>query len=1045
MSSRTQSSQSIFTNGTGSRNQGSREKTAQSRMHSSSSSSALIKKSESLASMRSLRGGKVTSFNPKINDNFPFLHTQKPSNTQLPVLALPRITSMDPTRAITAAEEAKKLEQDRLLLGRGRRNVIINPMDRRYKPSIHLTTASNQEREYIKEFLHISDALLRDIDDFENTKSTTIGNEDVMSTSFAQARSRQIQQQQAGRDDSTIMTDTGISFLSGGGDMNMSQITMGDMDSLQEMSRDNNNQQNLYNKEFFRGSGDDTVHGNTLNHYSYGSNEKRMGSSDPSAKLPALNLRQFGSSALDIASQQLSPTWAIKSFVGLTGGSLPAKSFERQQSMFDLDSLSVDGTVTTEMTMNTFQTKTRGGDNMKNRKSHSYRKNNSKSSQSMKLKRGSSVNTSFDGSVGNMSADEMKTELMNSLLNMQKHTVMVQENILHVQDLVSVIDPKAKETIASMAADRMKTALSNVIVKELRRGWDAWIIVFRAESRNAAAAHVDRFLKLRNVAFHVRRIVLQKLSNSFIIWKEAYLQFNEFLKKRVKYDAAKQIQRIARGMIARMGAEERREISKYRALYKGCITIQKIMRGKLVRWKYVAARLKRIQAVKIIVCQRVFRGHMARNRVRKIRLDILETECAIKMQCMIRKRAAYNIIREKRNKHKLVLAAIKIQSIFRMAIARKNVKKIAKEAHRNKMALRIQCVARGMIARINIERHKRKMEQERQFRLSSVVNIQRVYRGHRGRTYFRIKAVDYLRKKRTQNNAATKICNMVRKFLARCLVSELRKERFEGWVTAARKWQETKSEDGVTYFYLNSETGETLWEPPKDGYVKDDGLFVLASGETIVNPAFAGMGKEDDYNNNRVCSECSDRIAIRKCNDCGDKFCVPCFKDTHLTGTRKSHVWKPLGPIECSDCEMQLAERWCATCDEAFCDACWRVIHAKGKRRWHPFSEVDIGGRIDTRLYTIDGQQVETGYDSAYAQQQTEGQEASNWMPQAFDYDPNAAAYDPNAGATEEWTVYYDAENNPYWYNNYTYQSQYEDPYAGQYDQTADQAYYGYG
>merc|ERR1719353_1049824 len=99
--------------------------------------------------------------------------------------------------------------------------------------------------------------------------------------------------------------------------------------------------------------------------------------------------------------------------------------------------------------MNTFQTKTRGGDNMKNRKSHSYRKNNSKLSQSMKLKRGSSVNTSFDGSVGNMSADEMKTELMNSLLNMQKHTVMVQENILHVQDLVSVIDPKAKETIAS--------------------------------------------------------------------------------------------------------------------------------------------------------------------------------------------------------------------------------------------------------------------------------------------------------------------------------------------------------------------------------------------------------------------------------------------------------------------------------------------------------------------------------------------------------------------------------------------------------------------
>merc|ERR1711871_809462 len=147
---------------------------------------------------------------------------------------------------------------------------------------------------------------------------------------------------------------------------------------------------------------------------------------------------------------------------------------------------------------------------------------------------------------------------MSSLLNMQKHTVMVQENILHVQDLVSIRDQKAKDTIATMAADRMKTALWNVIVKELKRGWDAWIIVFRAESRNAASKHIDRFLKLRNLAFLVRRLVLKKISKLFTIWTDANSEHTKFLEKQRRFKAAQSIQKIARGMITRLGTEERR-------------------------------------------------------------------------------------------------------------------------------------------------------------------------------------------------------------------------------------------------------------------------------------------------------------------------------------------------------------------------------------------------------------------------------------------------------------------------------------------------------
>lgn len=36
--------------------------------------------------------------------------------------------------------------------------------------------------------------------------------------------------------------------------------------------------------------------------------------------------------------------------------------------------------------------------------------------------------------------------------------------------------------------------------------------------------------------------------------------------------------------------------------------------------------------------------------------------------------------------------------------------------------------------------------------------------------------------------------------------------------------------------------------------------------------------------NSRLCSECASRVAIRACNECGDKFCTKCYKFLHSTG-----------------------------------------------------------------------------------------------------------------------------------------------------------------
>lgn len=81
-----------------------------------------------------------------------------------------------------------------------------------------------------------------------------------------------------------------------------------------------------------------------------------------------------------------------------------------------------------------------------------------------------------------------------------------------------------------------------------------------------------------------------------------------------------------------------------------------------------------------------------------------------------------------------------------------------------------------------------------------------------------------------------------------------------------------------------------------------------------------------------------------------------------FAGTRRSHTYKAVGPLDCTECELRLAERWCVSCDENFCDGCWRKVHSKGKRAFHPYSEISGEGRIDPRIFTMDGDQVRSVY-----------------------------------------------------------------------------------
>jgi hypothetical protein len=291
------------------------------------------------------------------------------------------------------------------------------------------------------------------------------------------------------------------------------------------------------------------------------------------------------------------------------------------------------------------------------------------------------------------------------------------------------------------------------------------------------------------------------------------------------------------------------------------------------------------------------------------------------------------------------------------------------------------------------------------------------------------------RKYKKEFEAATKMNNLARCFTAKRRVLKKKKQLWKSRLEKARGWQEMWSEEEQKWFYLSTATGEALWVPPKEGYTKNDGCLVLETGLVVDDPrnvatldALAGDEMDNaEWERRRRCSECAERVATRSCKECGDKFCTKCYKNTHSTGTRRNHTYKDTGPIDCSECENLLAERWCVSCDEAYCDECWRKVHSKGKRRFHPFCEVSAEGRVDDRIFTMDGTQVES-YDATYSQQRVEEEEAQ-WAATSEDYAYGAEGQEGQAEQVEEWTSAYDEDGNVYYYNNYTGVSQYEQPF----------------
>ena len=621
---------------------------------------------------------------------------------------------------------------------------------------------------------------------------------------------------------------------------------------------------------------------------------------------------------------------------------------------------------------------------------------------------------------------QLQLDLLQSLQSLQSHSNHLKAGLLQLPKIVEIKENKAVVYLQSLGAQKVIKFLRHILKRQLTLGWKAWKLAVDVELKNSNVRRVHKFIKYRILSLTWNKTVTKSLRRVMRIWLSVVYFDTLIARKRLEHASASSIQRVFRVYFARLRINRNREKMKLERIYAALVGIQAFFRGRKARFQYIRMIRVKLENESLRCLQRVARGYLGRKKAFSLRILKRQRDGVKRIQSLFRGwRIRKNILRIKRDQRERN-ASILIQALVRGHLSRLHIRSIRLMNKQLTASLQIQRVVRGYLCRLRLPLLLAEIAAYRKRRNAASILIQKTYRGFRGRVIIRIMRREYTRLRKIQDPAATRINAVVRGYLAKKCRKRLEREMQRNRLYNAKNIKECWSDAHNCWYYYNETTGESTWEPPSTGYTKYDSQLVLDNGQIVDDPSIFTAEEEREglvqTVDSKFCSECSKRIAIRYCTQCGDKFCCPCYKEQHSSGSRLKHVWEPLGPKECSDCEVELAERFCIPCDEAFFDGCWQRVHLKGKRRFHPFSPIDMNGNVDSRLFTIDGTELSSSYDPLYVQQQIENTESA-LVP---------AVTNDSVAVIDDWIYAYDDNGYIYWYNNRTGQSQYEDPYSTQ-------------
>jgi hypothetical protein len=189
------------------------------------------------------------------------------------------------------------------------------------------------------------------------------------------------------------------------------------------------------------------------------------------------------------------------------------------------------------------------------------------------------------------------------------------------------------------------------------------------------------------------------------------------------------------------------------------------------------------------------------------------------------------------------------------------------------------------------------------------------------------------------------------------------------------------------------------------------------NAKSIAEQQGAEEEEEESDDEDKLCIECEEEDARRKCNQCEDYFCDACFEKLHQSAKRRQHTWHAVGSTRCIECEKMKATRWCEECQDPYCLGCFTIIHSKGNKsahKWVDMAAFRKASKLREQQQQAEGENAQT-YDeymrSAEYQYVAEAvEEPDDWQP-------------PDASASA-WVQLLDAASGlPYYYNSLTGES----------------------
>lgn len=519
----------------------------------------------------------------------------------------------------------------------------------------------------------------------------------------------------------------------------------------------------------------------------------------------------------------------------------------------------------------------------------------------------------------------------------------------------------------------------------------------------------------------------------------AWVRWNNEIARQLKLKemyrrkrAAIKIQAHWRARTARMAARALRALLEKKRRVKSVVRIQRWYDCCRMRWAYNAmVRAKQQKAAATLLETRA-RMLLAKLKVNRVRFERKKVTSALLIQCFWRGRVERLFAMARLVERLEIKSATLIQAVARGRMGRLRVKKIRRHKVETQAALIIQTRARGISARLRCIRLRQERAKERQRLAKAALLVQKCYRGHRDRLKTRIIMNSIRQRRKLEERMAVFVQAAVRGLMTRKRIRMMREERDEALLNEARQFKEIEQDGGLCY--QNVETGESVWSPPASGYVKTDGQLMLSTGKVIEDP-LTNLTPEEKKARlmEKLCSECEDRNATRKCDQCGDKFCATCYIETHKQGARAQHVWQRLGHIECAECEgvPKAAVRWCVVCDDPFCALHWDDLHKHGARAMHPFCSIDSNGVIDYEASNSIGERqgkYAVGPPSVGGGDDGDG----NLHPVAEEVEEDETFHEGGeeggSVVTGEWAMFVDETNNNYRYNEATGETTYDDP-----------------